>query len=133
MRRCVTSDLDLHAAALRYQYSNSEKLRIRADTHRVYSERPDRLRDEVLAHLALTPGLVVLDVGCGPGGYHASIRCAGASVVGVDQSAAMVREASGGHLGSLAQPDAQALPFGDTRFDRLLAAHMLYHFPDRQL
>lgn len=32
-------DSDLHAADLRYQYSDAEKLRIRADTHRLYSKR----------------------------------------------------------------------------------------------
>lgn len=129
-------DSDLHAADLRYQYSDSEKLRIRADTHRLYSERPDRLRQEVLTHLALRPGLEVLDVGCGPGGYHAAIRVSGANVIGIDQSAGMVREARAraggdGQRGYVAQADAQALPFGDLTFDRGLAAHMLYHVPDR--
>src|SRR5579884_877721 len=37
---------------LRYQYADSEKLRIRADAHRLYSERPNDWQEWVLARLA---------------------------------------------------------------------------------
>jgi SAM-dependent methyltransferase len=119
-----------------YQYGDSEKLRIRVETHRLCSDQPDRLRDGVIAQLALMPGLKVLDVGCGPGGYHESIWNAGAQVVGVDASFGMVREARANAVDGergvhVAQADAQALPFRDGAFDRVLAAHMLYHVPDR--
>ena len=125
------------ATYLRYQYSDSEKLRVRADTHRLYSERPERLREEIVAHLALIPGLVLLDVGCGPGGYHDAVRSVGAHVVGVDASGGMVGEAraravSGQYRVQVAQADAQTLPFGHRAFDRVLAAHMLYHVEDRE-
>ena len=81
----------------------------------------------VIAHLALRPGLALLDVGCGPGGDHDSIVCLGTRVVGIDQSAGMVREARArtADRGFVAQADAQALPFGDMMFDRVLAARVL--------
>ncbi len=135
-RGTITNSAD--RAYLRYQYSDSEKLRIRAETHRLYSERHDGLREAILAHLALQPGLLVLDVGCGPGGYHASLQRGGAIVMAVDASPGMVREArargasSTYHRVQLAQADAQALPFLGETFDRVLAAHMLYHVPDRE-
>jgi hypothetical protein len=44
------------ASNLRYQYDDSAKLRIRAETHRLYSAQPDQLRTEILEHLALSPG-----------------------------------------------------------------------------
>jgi len=114
------------------------KLRIRAETHRLYSERRDGLREAILAHLALQPGLLILDVGCGPGSYHASLQRGGAVVMAVDASPGMVREArardasSTYHRVQLAQADAQALPFLGETFDRVLAAHMLFHVPDRE-
>jgi ubiquinone/menaquinone biosynthesis C-methylase UbiE len=125
------------AADLQAQYSTSNNLRIRADTHRLYSEHSDPLREEVVGHLALEPDLAVLDLGCGPGGYHPAISSAGATVVGIDRSHGMLREAraravSDGYQVGVAQADAQALPFADGLFDRVLAAHMLYHVPDRE-
>ncbi len=124
------------SAYLRYQYDDSTKLRVRSETHRLYSAGPVRLAEELLRHLHLRPGLVVLDVGCGPGSYHAAVALGGASVVGVDTSLGMVREARAPALGqrypaSVAQADAQALPFANASFDRALAAHILYHVPDR--
>jgi SAM-dependent methyltransferase len=60
-------------------------------------------------------------------------------IVGVDLSIGMLREARrAGHgryaqaarHGLYAQADAQALPFADARFDRVMANHMLFHVPD---
>jgi ubiquinone/menaquinone biosynthesis C-methylase UbiE len=132
----VVNRADVDATYLHYQYGDSEKLRIRSDTHRLYSARPDRLRERILSELTLAPGLLVLDVGCGPGGYHEPISRTGARVVGVDTSAGMVREARSGAVAYLrpvavAQADAQALPFRSRVFDRVLSAHILYHVPDR--
>jgi ubiquinone/menaquinone biosynthesis C-methylase UbiE len=120
---------------LRYQYDDSTRLRVRIETHRLYSESPDRLQDELLQHLQLRPAVSVLDVGCGHGRYHAVIAKQDATIFGVDSSPGMLREArtraAMAYPVHVVQADAQALPFMDASFDRVLAIHMLYHVPDR--
>ena len=64
------SDRMVDPAYLRYQYGDSEKLRIRIETHERYSERPSNYQEWVIGRLAPQPGQVVLDVGCGPGSFH---------------------------------------------------------------
>lgn len=120
---------------LRFQYDNSSRLNIRTETHRLYSEFPDRLQDELLRHLKVHHAISVLDVGCGPGRYHPAISHHRATIFGVDMSAGMLREAraraAAAYPVRLVQADAQALPFADASFDRVLGIHMLYHVPDR--
>jgi ubiquinone/menaquinone biosynthesis C-methylase UbiE len=120
---------------LHYQYDDSRRLRVRIDTHRLYSEFPDRLHDELLQHLQLRHDIRVLDVGCGPGRYHPAIAEYRAAIFGVDSSAGMLEEArvraAATYPVHLVQADAQALPFANASFDRVLAIHMLYHVPDR--
>jgi SAM-dependent methyltransferase len=85
--------------------------------------------------LYLAPGLRVLDVGCGAGGWHARIAATGAALIGIDLMPGMLQEAraTGAALEPtplLAQVDAQALPFGAATVDRVLCAGVLYHVPD---
>jgi SAM-dependent methyltransferase len=115
------------------QYSDAEKLRIRIETHEQYTQGDtERLLDEAVNALAASTGLLVCDVGCGAGGWHARIAARAAKVVGVDLMAGMLREArsTGAPLNprpALAQADAVALPFADASFDRVLCAGVLYH------
>lgn len=123
------------AAYVRYQYDDSEKLRIRAETHRLYSERPDDHADWLLGHLAARRGDTVGDVGCGYGWVHPALTAVGARVIGVDSSFGMVGEAAEQarreHLEVVvAQGDAQALPIADASCDRVLCSHVLFHVPD---
>ena len=53
------SSYTAEADYVRYQYADSEKLRIRAETHRLYSERPDDLLDWLLEHLGVASGDLV--------------------------------------------------------------------------
>jgi ubiquinone/menaquinone biosynthesis C-methylase UbiE len=120
---------------LRYQYGDAEKLRIRLETHQRFSEHPDELPNAILAHLALTPGHTLLDVGCGPGTFHRLLADTGARIVGLDRSLGMVQDARRqateyGLPAEVMQADAQALPVRDVSCDRVLASHMLYHVPD---
>jgi SAM-dependent methyltransferase len=122
---------------LRSQYGDAEKLRVRQESHRRYSERPnDAFLAWVVGHLAPRPGELVADVGCGPGVYHPLLAAHGARILAADLSAGMAQAAR-----RLArqerlpvwtlQADAQALPLRGARCARTLAAHVLFHVPDR--
>jgi SAM-dependent methyltransferase len=131
------SDRTTDPRYLDYQYGDAEKLRIRLDTHRRYSERSnDAVVGQIAAHLAPAPGLCLADVGCGPGSYFRWFAGQGLQVIAVDRSVGMLREArqeAARHALAAAaiQADAQALPLRDASCDRALAAHMLYHVPDQ--
>jgi ubiquinone/menaquinone biosynthesis C-methylase UbiE len=82
--------------------------------------------------------MVVLDVGCGPGAFHRRLAEAGARIVGLDRSPGMVSEvrqqADRSALPVLGvHADAQALPIADASCDRVIAIHVLFHVPDREL
>jgi ubiquinone/menaquinone biosynthesis C-methylase UbiE len=72
--------------------------------------------------LELTPGLKVVDLGCGTGAYTITLAEAGCEAVGVDISPAMLAVARRKvpHGGSVrwVEADLANLPFPDGRFDR---------------
>jgi ubiquinone/menaquinone biosynthesis C-methylase UbiE len=77
-----------------------------------------------------------LDVGCGTGVFTQLVvdRCAPASVVAVDPSAAQIAHAAGtpaGRLAGFQVADAQALPFPDASFDVVASALVINFVPDR--
>jgi len=113
------------------QYSDAEKLRVRIETHRRYSQGTEDMLDA----LALEPGLSLVDVGCGSGKWHAALAGRGVAVVAVDLMAGMIEAAR--RAGTQLQPrpllvraDAQVLPFRSAAFDRVLCSGVLYHVPD---
>lgn len=121
---------------LNYQYSNAEKLRIRYQTHELYSENKTDFQAWVLGHLELEPGMQLLDVGCGPGKYHLLLKNCGVKIAALDYSAGMVQEvieqAAREELPVVAfRGDAQQLPLASASFERVMANHMLYHVPDK--
>jgi ubiquinone/menaquinone biosynthesis C-methylase UbiE len=77
----------------------------------------------------------VADVGCGNGLHLAELqrREHRGAVVGMDLSAGMLDAARLRSSALLLAGDAQHLPFADASFDCVLAMHMLYHVPDRDL
>lgn len=130
------TDHTIDPAYLQYQYADAEKLRIRQESHERYGENPHSFLEWMLPHIAPQPGLLLLDVGCGPGTYHALLGRYGVRIIGADSSFGMAREA---HRQALAQAlpvlavqaTAERLPLPDACCDRVMANHMLYHVPDQ--
>jgi SAM-dependent methyltransferase len=83
----------------------------------------------VLDLARLSPGLRVLDAGCGNGLYLRGLRDRQVRAIGCDLSTGMLRAAS--HP-ALLNADIAALPVRDGAVDIVLAIHMLYHVPDRE-
>ena len=118
---------------LQYQYGDAEKLRIRQEAHRLYSETPSDYAAWLFSHLDARPGQIVLDVGCGPGTFYPALHTFGVKIVALDASFGMVKEVQAQAMLNAwpAQADAQALPVADQICDRVMANHMLYHVPDQ--
>ncbi len=118
---------------LRYQYATAEKLRIRQEAHRLYSETPTDYAAWLFGHLAARPGDVVLDVGCGPGTFYPTLRDYGVKVVALDASLGMVSEVQAQGVATQwpVQANAEHLPVADASCDRVMSNHMLYHVPDQ--
>jgi ubiquinone/menaquinone biosynthesis C-methylase UbiE len=130
VRGAVTDDYT-SAARLAEQYSDSQRLGIRQETHRLYSENPVSFLEWATERLDIRPGMTVVDVGSGRGIYHALFRRRGAHVVGIDRSIGMAREAGAGCVSIVG--DAQSLPLADAMCDRAVCNHVLYHVPDQKL
>ncbi len=114
---------------LRQQYGSSERLQVRVETHRRYSESRTSFLDWVIEQLEVAPGQLVADIGCGPGNYFGRLSARGARAVGTDLSLGMAAEARAAGFPAVVA-DAQALPFGDASFDRVMCNHVLYHVRD---
>jgi demethylmenaquinone methyltransferase / 2-methoxy-6-polyprenyl-1,4-benzoquinol methylase len=97
----------------------------------LYQDR--RWKSWVLEEAAIGPGLRVLDIGCGTGALEE--RLPGCSVVGVDITREMIREAQRKGIPSvesLVLSDGEALPFGDGTFDVVTSCYVVkYTTPSR--
>src|SRR4051812_33057131 len=103
-----------------HQYADSEKLRIRIETHRRYMVGEADFQSTELQYVHVEPGQSLLDVGSGPGRLCAVLAPLGVSVVGFDRSTGLLREArSAAPTARLVRGDATALPFLDRLFDRV--------------
>jgi len=108
-------------------------------THEDASSPWYRLVSEYLGPVA---GLSVLEVACGRGGFTRQLAQAGARVTACDFSAAALHAAAAKLAAakleasansrlpvSLAQADAQNLPFADNSFDRIISCETIEHLP----
>ncbi len=89
---------------------------------RGYAAVVDRLRP--------LAGKRVLDLGCGKGRFARALAERGASVVGLDLSAAMLDQATG--IGRV-RGSARRLPFGPASFDAVMAVEVFEHLARRSL
>jgi SAM-dependent methyltransferase len=111
-------------------YATADNLLARASIYG-YRTEPLDFVPWVLGQGSWPAGGAALDVGCGPGQYSRAMSDLGMAVTAVDLSEGMVRAASAAGVRGAGVADAQRLPFPDASFDRVVAAHMLYHLPDR--
>ncbi len=126
---------------LRRAYGTTDGLQIRIRAQELYGTGASSIFDE-LTRWALTqaPGDSVLDIGMGTGKWYQSVRSLSGPTVhytGLDASAAMVATMEQATLHdnrtTLAQGDAQHLPFPDRSFDWVGLHYMLYHVPRPKL
>ncbi len=97
-----------------------------------------RWRDPVqrgaLDALGLAADDRLLDVGCGTGAASRRAATIAGSVVGVDLSTEMLREATlladGIDDVTFMRADAEALPFADASFTAVLCSNSLHHYPN---
>jgi demethylmenaquinone methyltransferase/2-methoxy-6-polyprenyl-1,4-benzoquinol methylase len=92
-----------------------------------------RWRNEMVAGLGLAPKARVLDVATGTGLVaRETLRRYDVSVVGLDQSAEMIREASARRADglTLVRGDGQRLPFPDDLFDAVTFTYLLRYVDD---
>jgi SAM-dependent methyltransferase len=124
-------DPSIDRQLLRQQaYATDEALTIRYQIHAQYSVPPVDYQEWVLKRILWRGDETVLDIGCGPGLYLPALNRQVESLhyFGLDFSFGMLARHPYTH--TLAQADAQALPYPDHTFDVVLANHMLYHMPD---
>lgn len=92
---------------------------------------------QMLTRMELKPGMQCLDVGCGNGYAVRAMAervAPGGQVTGVDVSPEMIRHAQedsdlAGNM-RFRVSSADALPFADETFDRVLSVEVIYYLPD---
>ena len=120
------------------QYRDASKINARIALHERFGTNARGLQRWVFDHFDLPEDAGILDVGCGPGRLwteNLDRLAEGWIITLADASPGMVAEveASLGADGRFGfrVADVQQLPFGDERFDAVVANHMLYHVPNR--
>ena len=124
---------DSREYVLQEQYKTDANLAARQSIYRFRQPKGD-LYESALALADLRGDETVVDIGCGNGGYLATLaRLAHAgTTIGLDLSPGMLVAARPrAENASLALADAEALPVATGAADVALAMHMLYHVPDR--
>lgn len=133
------SKVDDQAYLLNQQYRNPSNLNARLALHARFSTNMVGWLGWVFDQMDLPDRCRVLELGCGTGQlwqHNAQQLRSGWEIVLSDFSSGMLNEARRAlaehqKYFRFEQIDAQAIRFGDARFDAVIANHMLYHVPDR--
>jgi SAM-dependent methyltransferase len=101
------------------------------------AEKVTSIGDVLVPHAAIEPGMKVLDVACGTGNATIPAARLGARVTGLDFSPGLIEiaRARGARAGvevEWLEGDAQALPFDDDSFDRVVSAIGHMFAPDHR-
>jgi arsenite methyltransferase len=104
---------------------------------RIWVSETAAVNDTAIELLAPAPGERICEIGFGPGRTLGRLAAAGAEVVGVDVSPAMVAAAGRRNARSVAagrmrlyQGDGTRLPVGDGSLDAVIGVHTIYFWPD---
>jgi SAM-dependent methyltransferase len=114
----------------------SDRLPVEHFDERFSAENVDFWVQLIVEEAGIEPGLRVLDVGCGTGGFSRGIaETAAAVVTGVDSSARFVafaaeHPAPGHGAVEWVVADAERLPFADATFDRVLLSLVLHQLAE---
>ncbi len=117
--------------SIRKQYETDELLRIRQETHDLYTVPKINFVEWALKCIHWQGSERVLDVGCGPGTYYSALQAVHPDIDyhGLDASEGMlIKHPAPDENLKLGQADD--LPFDDDSFDVVMANHMLYHVPN---
>jgi ubiquinone/menaquinone biosynthesis C-methylase UbiE len=116
------------------QYRDGSNLNARARLHERFSTGIRNWFDWYFDQIDLPAGARILEMGCGTGMLWSKNRTRiplNWQLTLVDFSLGMLETTRATGLSAgLVQGDAQAVPFASSRFDAVLANHMLYHVPD---
>ena len=122
----MTSQLVDPSAFRAFEHTGWEKIPLQY--HDAFGDLTTQAIQPLLDAVDVRRGVRVLDVATGPGYVAAAAAQCGASVVGVDFSAAMVAAARRHHpLVAFQEGDAEALPFADSCFDAVVMNFGLLH------
>ena len=125
---------------LNEQYKDASHFNARLRIVQSLSTRPLDWYTWLFGLIRKEPDCRVLELGCGPGYlWRENLERIPRDwqITLSDFSPGMLKDAQAnlrksGHGFSFQVIDAQAIPFGDATFDRVIANMMLYHVPDRQ-
>jgi len=113
-------------------YHTQDRLNVRIRTHQKYTQPQVDFTRWVMDTISWQEDEVALDVGCGSGNYVDLGQAYGRAYLAGDLSLGMLRGLT--HPGLLrVNLDAQRLPFASDSADVILANHMIYHIPDKEM
>lgn len=118
------------------QFEHSGWQNIPRQYHQAFGELTAQSIEPLLDAAGVKQGTKVLDIATGPGYVAAAAAQRGATVTGVDFSAAMIAEAQGRNPGiEFREGDAEQLPFRDGLFDAAVMNFGILHLgrPDQAL